>query len=94
MQWLGLEFEPGQINYWEHEHHGTQKANYGWIGKNNSAFFDLRWQEDIAKKVQQSIATDADVLAYLDEIGLIIHDRRSDMRQKRNGTEKLKAFLS
>ena len=83
MQWLGLDFEPGQINYWEHEHHGTQKANYGWIGKNNSAFFDLRWQEDIAKKVQQSIATDADVLAYLDEIGLTIHDDGLTRAKKR-----------
>ncbi len=73
MQWLGLDFESAQINYWEHEHHGTQKRGYDWVGESNRTFLDLRWQQDIANDVQQSIATNTDVLAYLDEIGLVIH---------------------
>ncbi|MEN8204451.1 MAG: sulfotransferase [Pseudomonadota bacterium] len=91
MQWLGLDFEPGQINYWEHEHHGTQKADYGWINQSNRTFFDLRWQEDIAEEVQQSIATDTDVLAYLDGIGLALHDNGLTRIREEKGTQESKA---
>ena len=89
MHWLGLDFETDQINYWEHEHHGTQKAGYDWISKSNRSFFDLRWREDLAEGVQFSIATDTEVLAYLDQIGLTIHDDGLTHVREHNERRKL-----
>ena len=70
MPWMGLEFEPSQINYWEHEHHGTQKPDYDWIKSSGEAYFDLRWQTELPPIEQQQITADRDVHIYLDEVGL------------------------
>jgi len=70
MPWMGLEFEPSQIDYWEHEHHGTQKPDYDWIKNSAEAYFDLRWQTELPLIEQQQITADRDVHIYLDEVGL------------------------
>lgn len=74
MSWLGMSFEPSQVDYWAHEHHGSQKPDYDWVKESGEKYFDLRWRGELPRLEQQSIAADPDVAAYLDEIGLSIGD--------------------
>jgi len=46
VSWLGLTFEPEQIEYWNFPHHGTQKEEYEWVKTQGvTGYVDLRWQE-------------------------------------------------
>jgi hypothetical protein len=68
---IGLPFEPAQLDYWNFEHHGTQKKDYA--GKNERVF-DLRWQKDLPKPVQDRIASNPDIRGYLAKIGVKMTD--------------------
>jgi hypothetical protein len=71
-EWLDLPHEPGQHEYWNFHHHGTQKRDYEWVKQQGVQHIDLRWQTDLPPAVQDRIATNRDVQSYLDEIGLRI----------------------
>jgi hypothetical protein len=70
MQWLGLTYEMGQLRYWEHDHHGTQKPNYDWIKESGSQYFDLRWKEELSDKIQLSIIQHKEVSNLIRELSL------------------------
>jgi hypothetical protein len=70
MQWIGLSFEPDQLEYWNRQHIGTQKREYDWVKKKQTTYFDLRWQTELAQAVQERIVADRWTNAYLDELCL------------------------
>jgi len=54
--WVGLDYEPQQKNYWEFEHHGTQKHEYEWVRKQGGAqYFDQRWKDYLTQRQVQRI---------------------------------------
>ncbi|MFZ5766429.1 MAG: hypothetical protein ACOY4H_12660 [Thermodesulfobacteriota bacterium] len=80
---MGLTFEPGQIEYWNFEHHGTQKIEYQWIGqKKETNYFDMRWKEFLSPTVQQQIFANPDINAYLDSLAIRYHDRGLSRTEK------------
>jgi len=68
MEWLDLEFELTQLNYWKHEHHGTQKQKYNTNNNKSKNFIDLKWQQDISIIDQNKIITDKDILSLISEL--------------------------
>ena len=70
MKWLGLDYEPGQPEYWNFEHHGSQKPSYDWNLEKKTTFFDVRWQTFLTPAVIQQISHDPFVQQYLQEIGI------------------------
>jgi hypothetical protein len=72
--WIGLPFEPDQLEYWHFEHHGTQKAEYEWIKEERTRHIDLRWQTDLSPSFQQRIIDHVDVRAYLQSLDLHVAD--------------------
>jgi hypothetical protein len=79
--WLGMEYEPGQCDYWNFDHHGTQKTEYEWVKNQRSQHIDLRWQTELDEAEQKRIITNPDVEAYLGELGLRI--RGDGLTQRR-----------
>lgn len=72
--WLGLQFEPEQVNYWQFQHHGTQKKDYEWVKEKKEQYFDLRWREYFSDAQQQKIAGDRQVQNYLKQLGLLLKE--------------------
>ncbi len=70
MTWLGLAYEPGQLEYWNFDHIGTQKTNYEWVKQQKTNYFDLRWQQDLPKPTQDRIARDPHIAHYLQSLDL------------------------
>ncbi len=69
MTWLGLEFEPGQLQYWKIVHHGSQKPEYMKPPSAGARFHDVRWQESLSPEVQQRVATHPEVTRCLKAMG-------------------------
>jgi hypothetical protein len=69
-EWAGLPYEPGQSEYWKFPHHGTQKTEYEWVKRQRSPHIDLRWKTDLDAELQERIARNGDVEAYLNGLGL------------------------
>jgi hypothetical protein len=69
-RFLGLEPEPGQKEYWNFEHHGSQKADYEWVKQQRTQFLDLRWKEFLSEADQRWVLAEPRVGRYLAEIGL------------------------
>jgi hypothetical protein len=65
--WLGHPFEPPQLEYWNHQLHGTQKPEYE--GKQEQ-FFDTRWKADLPQEIQARIVGDPRVHRYLGTLGI------------------------
>ena len=74
MTWLELPFEPGQLEYWQFDHHGSEKRDYEWIKRQQTRYFDQRWKEDLGDQVQQAITHDVPVCDYLDAQDLELTD--------------------
>lgn len=74
MTWLGLTYEPGQLEYWNFDHIGTQKKGYEWVKEQKTTYFDLRWQKELPAAIQQGIARHPLVTAYLADLGLHMTD--------------------
>jgi hypothetical protein len=72
MEWLGLNYEREQIEYWKHNHHGTQKPKYDWIKEKSSQYFDIRWKDDLSKNKQISIINHREVTKLIRELSLTI----------------------
>jgi hypothetical protein len=73
-EWMGLNFEPGQLEYWNQDHIGTEKRNYEWIKKQKARYFDLRWQSELPVPLQNQIRANPVVNQYLRELGLAFTD--------------------
>jgi hypothetical protein len=69
-EWMGLAYEPGQLEYWNREHIGTEKRGYEWVKKQKTRYFDLRWKTDLPVDLQERICGDGLVVDYLRELGL------------------------
>lgn len=74
MTWLDLEFEPGQIEYWNYEHHGTQKSEYEWIKEKKGSYFDTRWKSYLSSREQKDVIDHPLVRKYLSNPKLHIGD--------------------
>jgi hypothetical protein len=72
MDWLGLAYEPIQIEYWKVDHHGSQKHEYEWVKSEKRRFVDARWKEYLTPAEQESFGSNPDVVAYLADIGVNI----------------------
>jgi hypothetical protein len=70
MEWIGLSFEPVQLEYWDREHIGTQKRKYDWVKEQKTHYFDLRWKTELPQEAQERIVADRWINAYLNELGL------------------------
>jgi hypothetical protein len=70
MDWIGLTYEPTQLEYWNVKHHGTQKSDYEWVKQRKTQYMDLRWQTDLPPTTLQRAATLPAILAYVNELGL------------------------
>jgi hypothetical protein len=65
--WMGLKFEPEQMDYWNFQHHGSQKKDYA---KSRERFFDLRWKEFLKPAAATKITKYKPVNDYLKNLGL------------------------
>jgi hypothetical protein len=74
MNWLELEYEPEQKEYWNFIHHGTIKKRYYRAPKDGEKIFDQRWKEFLDEETQRKVMTHPVILRYLDEIGLHLED--------------------
>ena len=74
MAWIGLGFEPGQVDYWDFDHHGSQKSEYEWVKREKVRLFDARWKEFLSAEESRRIARHRGVEGYLDSLGLRIGD--------------------
>ncbi|HTB86073.1 MAG TPA: hypothetical protein VK742_20675 [Candidatus Sulfotelmatobacter sp.] len=70
MRWLDLEYEPGQLEYWNRPHIGSQKRNYDWVKEKKTQHFDLRWQTELSPETQRRITENSRVRAYLADLKL------------------------
>ena len=69
MKWIGLPFEPAQLEYWNKDHIGTQKRNYEWVKEQKTKqHFDTRWKTDLPTEIQSRVANNDRVLNYLADI--------------------------
>ncbi len=68
MGWLELKYEPEQVDYWDFEHHGSQKIEYEWVKKEQARFLDARWKRFLDPVESRAIATHPRVVEYLREL--------------------------
>ncbi len=69
-EWLHLEYEPAQLDYWDHQHHGTQKQDYEWIKDRKVHYCDLRWKTFLSDRDAEYIQMNRHVQEYLLSLGL------------------------
>jgi hypothetical protein len=70
-EFVGLQFEPAQLDYWNFQHHGTQKKDYA--GKQERTF-DLRWKEFLKPEENARILANERVNEYLAGHGLAYNE--------------------
>jgi len=73
-EWMGLTYEPGQLDYWNFQHIGTEKRAYEWVKERKVRHFDLRWKTDLPLELQEHICRDRLVNEYLRQFGLALTD--------------------
>ena len=73
-EWMGLTYEPGQLDYWNFQHIGTEKRAYEWVKERKVRYFDLRWKTDLPLELQEQICRDRLANEYLREFGLAFTD--------------------
>jgi hypothetical protein len=74
MDWIGLDYEPGQLEYWNVEHHGTQKGSYEWVKREKVPHVDLRWQTDLPREMIARVPEHPAIAPYVKEMGLAFTD--------------------
>lgn len=75
MLWLGQQYEPSQLEYWNFQHHGTEKHQYEWIKANKiTTHVDLRWKDELTPEQNTFITNNTDVKNYIHSLGLQQHD--------------------
>ncbi len=72
-EFLGVEYEPGQKDYWKFPHHGTEKPEYKKGGLNgNKTYFDTRWKAFLSAEQVRLIESHSAVGDLLQRLGLKI----------------------
>jgi hypothetical protein len=74
MEWAGLTYEPGQLEYWNFNHVGTEKRGYEWVKEQKATFIDLRWQTELPAVAQEAARRDSHTGRYLASLGLRLVD--------------------
>jgi hypothetical protein len=74
MPWLGLDFEPAQLEYWNFPHHGSQKREYEWVKEARVQFVDLRWKEFLSDSEQAWVLGHRRLGRYLASQGIRFSD--------------------
>jgi hypothetical protein len=69
---IGIDYEPGQDEYWNFDHHGSRKYQYRWVEEKKVKHFDLRWKEFLTEKEQGAIGSHPVVQRYLLQLSLEI----------------------
>ncbi len=72
MQWLGCEYEPGQVDYWNFTHHGSTKAEYEWVNQKKTKHFDCRWKDYLSPEQQERVINHKEILGFLQQAGVKI----------------------
>jgi Sulfotransferase domain. len=72
-EWLNLQYENTQLNYWAHQHHGTQKPNYDWVKEKKGQFIDLRWKNELAEEAATKIARNKQVVQLISDLKLTLN---------------------
>lgn len=73
MRWIGLDFEPGQLQYWNVAQHGDEKADYEWVKRQKKqGHIDLRWKEFLSKHVCDAIISQPEITALLRRLSLVL----------------------
>lgn len=73
--WIELPFEPAQIEYWQFDHHGSQKVRYDWVKEQKkTGYFDLRWKEFFAPETAAAIACESAVTSLSSRLSLRLDD--------------------
>ncbi len=65
--WMGVTFEPAQLDFWNFEHHGSLKPDYA---QTKQRLFDLRWKEFLKPQVAEKMTQYQPVNDYLAAIGV------------------------
>jgi len=65
--WMGLKFEPEQMDYWNFPHHGSQKKDYA---NTKVRMFDLRWKKFLKPSAAAKITKHKPTNKYLEQLGL------------------------
>jgi len=68
MRWLDMDYEPGQLEYWNRQQIGSRKADYDWVKEKKVQHFDLRWQTELSAEAQQRVQANRRVKDYLAEM--------------------------
>lgn len=76
MGWLGLHYEPDQLHYWTHTHHGSFKPQYMQPPPAGANFLDQRWRDDLDLDAIELPLGRKDVLDYLASLDLVLDDHR------------------
>ena len=75
MNWLGLEYEPSQTEYWRFVHHGTVKRNYLRPPESGRPIPDQRWKDFLDDRAQDLAFRHPAVRAYLSDIQVDFDER-------------------
>lgn len=74
-EWVGLTYEPAQLEYWNFQHHGSQKPEYEWVKEaKTTKHFDTRWKSFLKPEAAGQIANHPEVNAYLSSLGIKFND--------------------
>lgn len=70
-EWIGLEYQATQLEYWNFQHHGTQKPEYEWVKEaKTTQHFDARWKTFLKPEVATAIAANPASNDYLAKLGV------------------------
>ena len=70
MEWMGLQYEPSQKEYWNYLHHSSLKENYMRPHENTEKVFDQRWKTFLSQDVQCRIFNHPYIQTFLREINI------------------------
>jgi len=73
-EWMGLAYEPSQLEFWNRDHIGSEKRGYEWVKQQKTRYFDLRWKTELPVHLQQQVCGDKLAIGYLRELGLEFTD--------------------
>jgi len=69
-EWIGYDYEPGQHEYWNFEHHGTVKTSYLNAPAGGRISADQRWKEYLDAETQKMIFEHPHIRSYIEQLGL------------------------
>lgn len=70
MNWIGVDYEPQQKEYWKFIHHGSVKSQYMQAPKDGLKTLDQRWKTFLDANTQRIIFEHPAVLEYLNKLNL------------------------